>query len=68
MKVKADPQPYSDTDSQGTDQGVNQNESDRNYMDSKTKETDFKRPKKTRNKQVKEKVKSKPLPESDTDS
>ena len=68
MKVKADPLLDSDTDSQGTDQGVNQNESDRNYMDSKTKETEFKRPKKTRNKQVKEKVKSKPLPESDTDS
>ena len=68
MKVKADPLLDLDTDSQGTDQGVNQNESDRNYMDSKTKETQSKRPKKTRNKQVKEKVKSKPLPESDTDS
>ena len=67
-KVKASPSPESDTESQGTDQGVQVNKTDANFIDSGAKEKEFKAPKQVKKKEVRSKVKANHVPESDTDS
>ena len=67
-KVKASPSPESDTESQGTDQGVQVNKTDANFIDSGAKEKEFKAPKQVKKKEVRSKVKANHAPESDTDS
>ena len=59
--------PESDTESQGTDQGV-QVKTDANFIDSGAKEKEFKAPKQVKKKMVRSKVKANHVPESDTDS
>ena len=66
--IKANPVIESDTDSQGTGQGVLQYEQDENLMDSKDIEKESKEPKLPKKKVIKTKVEANPVPESDTDS